>query len=152
MLTVETDIHDEGACRVEVSVFTTRGDLIRRILKDEEGQVVRDFTYEYDPSGRCLSGIVMDGDHRVILKIENIYTSNGVQLESIERDPVSEDEIYRVSYILNSKENVERVDYFDRGVKIGFSKPDDPLDEYSLHRYFDERGNEVPYLSAGSSF
>lgn len=152
MLTVETEVHKEGLCRVEISVISARGDLIRRVLKDGEGEVVREWTYEYDPEGRCLSGVVMDGHHRVILTIENNHTSNGALFESVERDPISGAEVYKVSYVLNNKEQVERVDYFEHGVKIGFSKPDDPEDESSLHRYFDECGNEVPYLKIRETF
>lgn len=152
MLSVETEIHDEGDCRTVINVTSSRGDLIRSIFKRDDGKVWREWTYEYDAEGRCLAGVVMDGEHNVLSTIENKYTVGGVLYESVERDAVSDSEIYRVLYTLDSDLKIERVEYFELGVKLGYGIPENKDDEYSLYKYFDENGNEVSHIKTRDEF
>ncbi|PTQ67283.1 hypothetical protein [Pseudomonas sp. GV071] len=152
MIRVETEQHGAGEYPIEITITSTRGDLIRRILKNAAGEVFREWTYEYDGEGRCLSGVVMDVDHKVLSVIENTFAQTGALLESEARDPVSNIEIWRVSNTLNERCKIERTDYFAHGLKMGFSIPDNPEDEYSLNRYFNADGNEISHIPSSADY
>src|SRR6218665_907529 len=152
MITVATEQHEDGEFPIEITMTSARGDLIRRIVKNATGEVVREWTYEYDSKGRCLCGVVMDGEHKIRAVIENSYTESGTLLESVEREAVFNVELWRVSYTLDDQFRIERVDYFERGLKIGFSIPDNPDDEFSLNRYFDAHPNQTSHIISSSLY
>lgn len=149
MLRLEQEHFEDESYSSEVRIFSSSDNLVRRALKNNLNEVVLDFTYEYDAQGRCTSGLVLNGKHEVLCTIENFHAASGKYLGSVERSPTGA-EVNRVTYNLNSKEAISSVDFFNRGIKVGYAIPTNPEDEYSAMTYFTSDNQEVSYIELDS--